>query len=310
MVRHRDPTARLRSLTDERSAAPRVPGSSAVAGRHSSVAVDGPTDPVGERAPGWVPAWDEETEDAPAAPPPPVPEDEPVRLPSRWHRLRERWVPEQLHGVRIDPGRRGLVLLSLVSAVSALAAALGVWLGWTRTCCGAAGVESGDGGVAAPAQSESTAGRRRSTSASADIVVSVTGAVRQPGLVSLLAGARVADAIAAAGGPLDGTDLTGVNLAARLADGDSVVVGGPGSTVQGAGGSGGSAAGTGAGALIDLNRADQATLETLPGVGPVMAGNIITWRTTNGPFTSVDQLQEVTGIGPSRFATLAPLVTV
>jgi competence protein ComEA len=89
-----------------------------------------------------------------------------------------------------------------------------------------------------------------------------------------------------------------------------VVVGGPGSTVQGAGGAGGSGAGTGAGALIDLNRADQATLETLPGVGPVMAGNIISWRTTNGPFTSVDQLQEVTGIGPSRFATLAPLVTV
>ncbi len=307
MVRHRDPTARLRSLTDERSAAPRGPGSSAVAGRHSSVAVDGPTDPVGEQPPGWVPAWDEETEDAPAAPPPAVPEDEPVRLPSRWHRLRERWVPEQLHGVRIDPGRRGLVLLSLVSAVSALAAALGVWLGGPARAA-VQPVSNPAAVVSAPAQSESTPAV--TTSASADIVVSVTGAVRQPGLVSLLAGARVADAVAAAGGPLDGTDLTGVNLAARLADGDSVVVGGPGSTVQGAGGAGGSGAGTGAGALIDLNRADQATLETLPGVGPVMAGNIISWRTTNGPFTSVDQLQEVTGIGPSRFATLAPLVTV
>ena len=140
--------------------------------------------------------------------------------------------------------------------------------------------------------------------------------MRHPGLVRLPGGARVADAIAAAGGvTADGT-VTGLNLAQRLADGDSVVVG-RGQDAPTAGSVGGGdqrspptgtlAAG---GGVVDLNTADQQQLEDLPGVGPVMAGNIVAWRDANGPFTSIDQLQEISGIGPARFAQLAPLVTV
>ncbi len=181
----------------------------------------------------------------------------------------------------------------------------------------AAGSQTAGAGDVPPARTD------RSPPGSAvptEIYVSVTGLVRLPGLVRLHSGARVADAVAAAGGPDSTGDLTGLNLAARLADGDSVVVGaaarGP---VQGS--VSGTAAPTGAAgtavpasaagtALVNLNTADQAALEALPGVGPVMASNILGWRQTNGAFTSVEQLQEVTGIGPARFAQLAPLVTV
>ncbi len=152
-----------------------------------------------------------------------------------------------------------------------------------------------------------------------EIVVSVTGLVEKPGIVTLPAGARVAEAIAAAGGAAEGADLTGLNLAARLADGDSVVVGNSATAGDSQSGlSGGTVAqsaaaagsGTPSGGLVNLNTADEAALDTLPGVGPVMAKNILAWRETNGKFTTVEQLQEITGIGPSRYAQLSPLVTV
>jgi competence protein ComEA len=157
----------------------------------------------------------------------------------------------------------------------------------------------------------------------------VTGLVREPGLVRLPAGSRVADAIEAAGGVTKDGDITGMNLAALLSDGDSVVVGGgpaggPSGPVTGT--VTGTAPGSGSGGRTDtpgapggaeavttpvnLNQADQAELESLPGVGPVMAGNILAWRDEHGSFTSVEQLQEVSGIGPTRYGQLAPLVTV
>ncbi len=142
-------------------------------------------------------------------------------------------------------------------------------------------------------------------------MVAVTGSVRKPGVVTLAAGSRVVDAIAAAGGVLTDVDVTGLNLAAKLADGDSIVVGGGGAGVQPASRAGGPTGSLSAGAdRINLNTADQRALESLPGVGPVMAGNILSWRGSHGPFTSVEQLQEIPGIGPARLATLAPLVTV
>jgi competence protein ComEA len=151
-----------------------------------------------------------------------------------------------------------------------------------------------------------------------EIVVSVTGLVEKPGIVTLPDSARVADAIAAAGGAAEGADLTGLNLAARLADGDSVVVGNSanaGGSQSGLSGgtraqSAATASGTPSGGLVNLNTADEAALDTLPGVGPVMAKNILAWRAANGKFTTVEQLQEITGIGPSRYAQLSPLVTV
>jgi competence protein ComEA len=153
--------------------------------------------------------------------------------------------------------------------------------------------------------------------APSEIVVSVTGLVARPGLVTVPAGSRVADAIAAAGGAMGDADLTGMNLAARLTDGDSVVLGsspaagGAASGVTGGGSSGPpTAGGAAASGLVNLNTADEAALDTLPGVGPVMAQNILAWRETNGQFTTVEQLQEISGIGPSRYAQLSPLVTV
>lgn len=239
-----------------------------------------------------------------------------------WDRWRERWVPDG-PGVRIDPGRRGSAVLSVIAIGAVVAAALGLF-GSGGTAVAPSTVAVVDGRIdAALSSTESPSQQVSSPSPGAAevppsapptaLVVAVTGAVLRPGIVTLPPGARVADAIAAAGGVLDGTDYTGLNLAARVADGDSVVVGGTGQGLRSSGAGGaatGPTAGDKADGLVDLNDADAAELETLPGVGPVMAGNIVAWREANGGFTAVDQLQEITGIGPARFATLAPLVRV
>lgn len=139
----------------------------------------------------------------------------------------------------------------------------------------------------------------------------VAGEVRRPGLVVLPTGSRVADAVEAAGGARRGTDLTTLNLARPLVDGEQVVVGAPAGTAAGGGPLPGPGAGPGAaGGLVDLNTADQALLETLPGVGPVTATAILDWRAEHGGFTAVEELLEVDGIGDATLEDLAPLVTV
>ena len=139
------------------------------------------------------------------------------------------------------------------------------------------------------------------------IVVDVVGKVRRPGIVVLPAGARVVDAVRAAGGIRRGVDRTQVNLARLLTDGEQVVVG-----VGAAPPVGGSTSTTapGAGGLVNLNTADQATLETLPGVGPVTAAAILEWRAEHGAFTAVEELLEVSGIGDATLAEIAPHVTL
>lgn len=166
--------------------------------------------------------------------------------------------------------------------------------------------------VAAAAITSRAPAATRGTSATGPIVVSVAGAVAKPGLVTLPAGARVADALAAAGGAVKGTSLLTVNLARALADGEQVLIGvdGPPVSGGGAGGGGGGGGSPSAGALVDLNHAGEAELEKLPGVGPVMAAAIITFREDNGGFTRVEQLTEVSGIGDARFAQLKALVRV
>lgn len=140
------------------------------------------------------------------------------------------------------------------------------------------------------------------------VVVDVEGAVRRPGVFELPTGSRVVDAVDAAGGTLRRADTTPLNLARILTDGEQVLVptrggGGPVSvpTVPGA---------PTAPAQIDLNTATMEDLDALPGIGPVLAQRILDWRTANGGFTSVDQLQDVSGIGDATFADLAPLVRV
>jgi len=136
------------------------------------------------------------------------------------------------------------------------------------------------------------------------VVVAVAGRVRKPGLVHLPAGARVADAIQAAGGVLPGTDLSFVNLARRLADGELIVVGVTAPAQGGASGPGQ------AGGLVNLNTATLAQLDTLPGVGPVLAQRIVDYRAQHNGFRSVGELRQVDGVGDARFEQLRSLVTV
>jgi competence protein ComEA len=155
------------------------------------------------------------------------------------------------------------------------------------------------------------------------VVVSVVGLVTHPGLVTLGPGARVDDALAAAGGVLSGADLLGLNVARRLTDGEQIVVGiaGPpgappamGSSIAPAGESAsapsGSTSSSAPAGPLDLNAATVAQLDDLPGVGPVTAAAIVAWRDANGRFTDVEQLGEVDGIGPARLEKLRALVAV
>lgn len=147
-----------------------------------------------------------------------------------------------------------------------------------------------------------------STESVGTLYVHVTGAVNEPGLVTVSVGARLVDAIAAAGGFAANAEQSGVNLARTVKDGEQIVV--PVVGAVSAAGQPAAAGSTGTGGLINLNSADAAALETLPRVGPAMAARIIAWREAHGGFTSVDDLRQVTGIGEKTFAEIAPLVTV
>jgi competence protein ComEA len=135
-------------------------------------------------------------------------------------------------------------------------------------------------------------------------VVDVEGKVRHPGLVRLPDGARVDDAIRAAGGVLPGVPTAALNLAQKVSDGQQVLVG---LDPAPAGGGGGGASG---GGLLDLNLATVEDFDSLPGIGPVLAQRIVDWRTEHGRFASVDQLQEVSGIGNAKYSSLKSKVRV
>ena len=151
------------------------------------------------------------------------------------------------------------------------------------------------------------AGATTSAGAKPKVVVDVTGKVRHPGIAVLHQGARVIDALRAAGGARPGVDLGGLNLARVLADGEQIVVGRPA-----AAGPIGSmpTSGSPVTGLVNINTADQTALESLPEVGPVTAQAIIAWRGQHGGFSSVDQLLDVDGIGDATLAKLTPYVTI
>jgi competence protein ComEA len=171
-------------------------------------------------------------------------------------------------------------------------------------------------GSGAPDPSASGAGADPSlaTGSAGQVAVHVAGRVRRPGLVRLPAGSRVQDAIRAAGGPTSGADLDAVNLARKLTDGEQIRVPAPGdpapaapADAAGPGAPGGPAGAPSA--PLDLNTATVEQLDTLPGVGEVTAGRIVAYRTAH-PFTAVDELLEVPGIGQRRYDQLKDLVTV
>jgi competence protein ComEA len=170
----------------------------------------------------------------------------------------------------------------------------------------AAGTASAPAAQAVSLRADRAAG---GAAAAARLVVYVVGAVRHAGLVRLPDGARVADALDRAGGPTRRADLTLVNLAAPVADGQQIVV--PtrvpaGAAAAGAAGSGSAPATP---ARVSLASATLEQLDALPGIGPVTAQKILDWRQTHGPLRSADDLDAIPGIGPARVAQLRDLVT-
>lgn len=153
--------------------------------------------------------------------------------------------------------------------------------------------------AAAPAEAPATGG---GAGGATRIVVDISGKVRDPGVRRLPAGSRVEDALTAAGGVRPGTDISGLNRARVLVDGEQVLVGAPAPPPQG-----GPVGAPGTGPL-SLGSATVAQLDGLPGVGPVLAQHIVDFRTARGGFRSVEELRQVNGIGERRFADLRALV--
>jgi competence protein ComEA len=142
------------------------------------------------------------------------------------------------------------------------------------------------------------------------LFVHVAGWVRRPGVYELHEGDRVIDAIELAGGPRRDAQTSALNLAALLTDGQQVLVPGPAPPPGGGAAPGSTGGSTPAPTLVNVNTAAAEELETLPGIGEVLAQAIISYRDEHGPFTSVDELEEVSGIGPATLEEIRDLVTV
>src|SRR5690625_1240244 len=176
-----------------------------------------------------------------------------------------------------------------------------------------------------PPNPETVAAGSEAGSATQSLTINIIGHVAEPGVHTVPAGARVIDAIEAAGGPTAKADLTRLNLARTLqdeeflavlaADEDPPELLAPYTPPAAAGGKEqsndpGAETDPGSGAVLNLNTATEAELQDLPGVGPVMASRIIAWRQDHDGFRSVDELHEISGVGPKVFAQLEPLVTI
>lgn len=174
---------------------------------------------------------------------------------------------------------------AVVAAVAGIAVAL--WLG------------SPPARVAPPAIAP------RAGAAAPALLVHVAGAVRRPGLYELPQGSRVADAVEAARGPRRGADLDALNLALEVADGAKILVPGRGDSATVA-----AAPDTSGAAAVSVNTADQAALETIPGIGPVKAAAIVAHRAEIGGFQRIEQLLDVDGIGPATLDSIRDYITL
>jgi competence protein ComEA len=266
--------------------------------------------------------WSDHTRVTPTAPdlrvvpvvrepdPPLVPLPGRHAAPRRVTRLADSLVPATLHGrVLLGPGP-----LAVVAIVVALGMAVTAWLvvrdDPEQPTVAAAAPAAGQDLVTLPSAVPSSGSTHLTPVGEAgSVTVDVAGKVRRPGIAVLDAGARVVDALEAAGGARRGVDLSSLNLARVLVDGEQILVGvAPASVAAPSTGAPGAA--TGPGQLVNLNTASETELETLPEVGPVTAAAIIAWRDTNGGFTAVDELLEIDGIGETTLGQIAPFVTV
>jgi competence protein ComEA len=216
-----------------------------------------------------------------------------------------RLLPAGLRAPRLLPSRRAVVAATAVALGVVLLAAGFAWHDRPRVTAISAPRPAAvsDGGASDGGAPSGAAAR---TGRGGTVVVAVTGKVLHPGMFTLPAGARVADAVQAAGGLLPEADPGSVNLARRLNDGEQVAVG----AAAAAGAPGGPAGSAAPGGLVNLNTATVEQLDTLPGVGPVLAQRIVDYRTQHGGFRSVDDLRQVDGVGDARFKQLKPRVTV
>jgi competence protein ComEA len=220
-------------------------------------------------------------------------------------------------GVRVRAAATGVVVLALLAVSAAVVASIVTPGGETVTVGSGAGdlgagePGTGETGVDAVPGSPDDAVLADSTQHATRLVLHVHGAVAEPGIVELPAGARVIDAIAAARGPTDDADLGAVNLARLVVDGEQLYIPREGEVPPtGTGGHGGGAPSSGGTGLVNLNTADSASLESLPGIGPALASRIISWREQNGGFRAVDELLAVSGIGEKTLAGFRDQVTV
>ncbi len=199
---------------------------------------------------------------------------------------------------RLDLDRRAVVGLSVLLVLGLGYGAQQFWAGRPEPVAVPTAEASAGASLSPPLSSEpSAAALSPSAAAGGGVIVDVAGRVREPGVRTLPAGARVQDALKAAGGAAPGTDLTGLNLARRLNDGEEIIVGA--APAAAAGGSAGKPAGP-----LSLNSATVEQLDQLPGIGPVLAQRIVQYRDQHGGFTSVDQLRKVSGFGERRLADL------
>jgi competence protein ComEA len=222
--------------------------------------------------------------------------------PTEWGGPFERLV-DRIRELRGDPrvGIAGLLVLALVAGLI-----------WYRL---GAGDSDASSSTRAPASSAATSGSAPGgAKKSGRVTVHVAGAVATPGVYDLAANARVIDAVEAAGGGAPDADLNRLNLAAKLTDGQRVLVQRVGEAAPPAGpgtpGGGGGAGSADPSALVNLNSATPAELEALPGIGPTLAEAILAERERRGGFRSVNELRDVRGIGEKRFADLKDKVTV
>ncbi|WP_231619100.1 ComEA family DNA-binding protein [Nonomuraea sp. SBT364] len=211
-------------------------------------------------------------------------------VPASFRAFRSSAPAEPAARPSLDPGRPGVRTLLALAAVAVLVAGFFLWR--SRPV---------PEPLPAPAPLPAPVVSPPATP-TGKVTVHVAGKVRDPGVYTLPTGARVTDAITAAGGVRRGAPLGAVNLARRLLDGEQIMVGGPAAASSSV-----TAPDT---AVLDLNAATQDQLEQLPGVGEVLASRIADYRTAHGGFTSVGQLRDVTGIGPRTFEEIKPKVRV